>query len=114
MCDKTAAEMVADYAYPGSWLTTGDVYMLDNVREDVDFVFSCGCWSDWPDHRCGGGLGEYRARYGCACGAPDDCYCHEDCSGLEGCAAHVEEYRASIVEDHAEAILLDIQRQLWA
>lgn len=119
MCDcKTAAETVAD-AFPGgsSWLTAGDIYMLEATEENGrDFVFSCGCWSDWPDHRCGNGMGEFRARYGCRCGAPDDCYCHESCSSAspeESCEAHRAEYAAEIVEDHAEAILLDVQRNLW-
>lgn len=113
-CEKSAADIVAD-AIPGgaSWLTESDKYMLDNLPEERDFYFSCGCWSGAADHYACTEMGQYKSRYGCNCGAPDDCYCHEDCSGENGCAAHVAEWRESIVEDHAEAILIDLQMGMW-
>jgi len=112
-CEKLSAEIVADSAtWNGAdWIDESDKWMLAN--SDSDFYFSCGCWSGAADHYACTGIGQYKARYGCRCGAPDDCYCHEDCSGLEGCEQHVAEYREMIVEDHAEAILMDIQRDLW-
>lgn len=108
-----ATDIVAD-AMPGtnSWLTESDKEKLSYFDEDVPFYFSCGCFSEWEDHRCGP-IMDFKSRYGCRCGAPDDCYCHEDCTGDQGCAQHVEEYLESIVEDHAEAILEDISRNLW-
>lgn len=107
----------ATYVAGSTWLTESDVYML-SVTEDTerDFYFSCGCWSGAADHSCGNGMGSFRERYGCRCGAPDDCYCHEDCTVSDpdrSCAAHREDYARDMAEDHAEAILLDIQRNLW-
>lgn len=117
MCEcQNASDIVAD-AIPGSnsWLTEGDIEKLSSFDDDVPFYFSCGCFSEWEDHRCGPVM-DFKSRYGCRCGVPDDCYCHEDCTrdDIEGsCAAHREEFLEEIVEDHAEAILMDINRNLW-
>lgn len=111
-CESRATDLVAD-AMPATWLSEYDRERLLDPDDESDFYLSCGCWSGAADHYACTSVGRYKERYGCRCGAPDDCYCHEDCTGDQGCAQHVAEWRESIVEDHAEAILLDIQRELW-
>lgn len=51
-------------------------YLQDVYDDERPYFLPCGCWSEWPDHRCRVG-GWVRPWY-CRCGAPDDCYCNED------------------------------------
>lgn len=52
----------------------------------------------------------------CGCGAPDDCYCHEDCSpgsevGMcDECAA---EWQATVDEDRAIALVMMVTGCDW-